>query len=230
MTAKLTEQGLDGPRIAAASGTTRQLVIFLHGYGADGNDLIGLAQQWAALLPDAAFVAPHAPDPCAQAPMGRQWYPIPTTGDPHDNPDILAALDGLDRFITAECEAAALSEISVGLVGFSQGARMALDAGLRRNCAGLIGYSGTTLEPPKPRANRAMPPPILLCHGDADQVVPIDAMFDTLGRLTGPVRWHVAAGLGHGIDQDGLALGGKFLATVFSKDRDRFASPVALKG
>ncbi|MBT5859780.1 MAG: hypothetical protein HOH89_01350 [Alphaproteobacteria bacterium] len=86
------------------------------------------------------------------------------------------------------------------------------------------------MEPPKPRANRAMPPPILLCHGDADQVVPIDAMFDTLGRLTGPVRWHVAAGLGHGIDQDGLALGGKFLATVFSKDRDRFASPVALKG
>ena len=127
--------GLDGPRSASASGTTRQLVIFLHGYGADGNDLIGLAQQWADVLPDAAFVAPHAPNPCAQAPMGRQWYPIPTTGDPHSNPDILAALDGLDRFIIDECEASALSEISVALVGFSQGAKMAMEAGLQRNCA-----------------------------------------------------------------------------------------------
>jgi len=222
--------GLDGPRAASASGKTRQLVIFLHGYGADGNDLIGLAQQWADVLPDAAFVAPHAPNPCAQAPMGRQWYPIPTTGDPHSNPDIFAALDGLDRFIIDECEAAALSEISVALVGFSQGARMALDAGLRRDCAGIVGYSGTTLEPPRPRANSAMPPPVLLCHGDADQVVPINAMFDTLARLTGPVRWHVAAGLGHGIDGDGLALGGKFLRTVFSDERSTFASAMAVEG
>ena len=225
MTAKL-----DGPRIAAASGTTRQLVIFLHGYGADGNDLIGLAHTWADVLPDAAFVAPHAPDPCGQAPMGRQWYTIPTMGDPHKIPDILAALDGLDRFITDECEAAALSEISVAIVGFSQGARMALDAGFRRNCAGIVGYSSPTFAPPKPRANSALPPPILLCHGDADEVVPIDAMFDTLARLTGPARWHVAAGLGHGIDQDGLALGGKFLATVFSDERSRFAAPVAVGG
>jgi phospholipase/carboxylesterase len=228
VTAKLDGHRLDGPRVTAASGTTRQLVIFLHGYGAEGNDLIGLAQQWSNMLPDAAFVAPNAPNPCAQAPMGRQWYPIPTSGDPHGNPDIAAALEGLDMFITAEIEGAALSETSVALVGFSQGARMALDTGLRRDCAGIIGYSGTTLEPPIPRANSAIPPPVLLCHGDADQVVPVTAMFDTLARLHGPVRWHVAPGLGHGIDGDGLALGGKFLATVFSDDRAEFISPVAV--
>jgi len=221
---------LDGPRAAAASGTTRQLVIFLHGYGADGNDLIGLAQQWADVLPDAAYVAPHAPNPCSQPHMGRQWYPIPTTGDPAKDPQIAAALDGLDRFITEECEAAALSEISVALVGFSQGAKMAMEAGLQRNCAGIVGFSGTTLEPPKPRVNSTMPPPVLLCHGDADQVVPVTAMFDTLARLTGAVRWHVAAGLGHGINGDGLALGGKFLATVFSDERSMFASPVSVEG
>jgi phospholipase/carboxylesterase len=205
-------------------------VIFLHGYGADGNDLIGLAQNWASVLPDAGFVAPHAPNPCAQAPTGREWYPIPTTGDPAQNPDIAAALEALDRFITDECKRAPLSENSVALVGFSQGAMMALAAGLRRNCAGLVGYSGTTLDAPTPRANSAMPPPVLLCHGDADQVVPINAMFETLARLTGPVRWHVARGLGHGIDSDGLAMGGEFLATVFSDDRPKFGSPVALGG
>ena len=225
MTAKL-----DGPRVGAASGMAKQLVIFLHGYGADGNDLIGLAQNWARVLPNAAFVAPHAPHPCAQVPAGRQWYPIPSSGNPGQNPDIAAALDGLDGFISDECARAALSEISVALVGFSQGARMALDAGLRRNCAGIVGYSGTTYEAPTPRANSAMPPPVLLCHGDADHVVPIAAMFETLARLTGPVRWHVARGLGHGIDSDGLAMGGEFLATAFGDDRPKFASPVPLGG
>ena len=67
---------LDGPRLAPKSGPARQLVVFLHGYGADGNDLIEIGKAWQELLPHAAFVSPHAPRPCGQAPMGREWFPL----------------------------------------------------------------------------------------------------------------------------------------------------------
>ena len=67
---------LDGPRLAPKNGPARQLVVFLHGYGADGNDLIEIGRAWQRLLPDAAFVAPHASRPCGQAPMGREWFPL----------------------------------------------------------------------------------------------------------------------------------------------------------
>src|SRR5213592_3190580 len=67
---------LDGPRIEPRSGPARQLVVFLHGYGADGNDLIEIGRAWQSLLPAAAFVSPHAPRPCGQAPVGREWFPL----------------------------------------------------------------------------------------------------------------------------------------------------------
>ena len=62
---------LDGPRLAPKNGPARQLVVFVHGYGADGNDLIEIGRAWREMLPQAAFVSPHAPHPCGQAPMGR---------------------------------------------------------------------------------------------------------------------------------------------------------------
>ena len=67
---------LDGPRLEPTSGQAKRLVVFLHGYGADGNDLIDIGRAWQGLLPDAAFVSPHAPEPCGQAPTGRQWFSL----------------------------------------------------------------------------------------------------------------------------------------------------------
>lgn len=221
---------LDGPRSEAASGTARQLVVLLHGYGADGDDLIGFAAEWGTLLPDAAFSAPHAPQPCAQSPTGRQWFPLPDPGQPRSSAEVSAALDALDGHIDSELARHALSEISVALVGFSQGAMMALAAGLRRNCAAIVSYSGALIDPPIPRAIRATPPPILLCHGDADPVVPFASLFDAVGRLSGPVRWHVAQGVGHGIDGESLELGGGFLRAAFAGELDEFDPPVPLGG
>src|SRR6478736_3445505 len=74
---------LNGPRLEPRSGSARRLVVFLHGYGADGNDLIDLGRQWQGLLPDAAFASPHAPEPCAGAPYGRQWFAL-TFRDPNE--------------------------------------------------------------------------------------------------------------------------------------------------
>jgi phospholipase/carboxylesterase len=213
---------LDGPRLPpAGGGAPRQLVVFLHGYGADGNDLIGLGREWAKLLPHAAFVSPHAPDPCAGAPMGRQWFDL-SLGDPRlMATGIKHAAPALEAFLDAELKRHNLGPRALALVGFSQGTMMALAVGLKRNPApaAIVGYSGAlaTLEalPKDPGAA----PAILLVHGDSDELIPLDAMFiarEQLAQAGLAVEWHVAQGVGHGIDAEGLRLGGAFLKQAFA--------------
>jgi phospholipase/carboxylesterase len=213
---------IDGPRLPpAAGGAARQLVVFLHGYGADGNDLIGLGREWARLLPHAAFVSPHAPEPCGMAPMGRQWFDL-SLGDPgRIASGVARALPVVDAFLDAELKRHNLPPRALGLVGFSQGTMMAFGAGLKRKPApaAIVGYSGAlaTVEtlPKDPQSA----PAILLVHGDMDQMIPIDAMFmarEQLARAGLAVEWHVAEGIGHGIDPQGLDLGGAFLKQAFA--------------
>jgi len=212
---------LDGPRLAPASGVApRQLVVFCHGYGADGNDLISLGQQFQGILPDAAFVSPHAPDVCAMSPMGRQWFPI-TRLDPDEYwTGCQAAGPVLDNFITAELARQNLTEADVALVGFSQGTMMALHVGLRRAkpLAVIIGYSGALAGPEFLPSEIKSKPPVLLVHGRDDDVVPVAALpsaAGALGQLQVPVSSHISEGLGHGIDQSGLELGARALVEAF---------------
>ena len=121
---------LDGPRLAPRNGPARQLVVFLHGYGADGNDLIDIGRAWQGLLPQAAFVSPHAPEPCGQAPTGRQWFPL-TMRDPGERwTGVNQAAPMLQRFSTRSWRATASRPSALALVGFSQGTMMALHVGL----------------------------------------------------------------------------------------------------
>jgi phospholipase/carboxylesterase len=212
---------IDGPRLSAQSKTTRQLVVFLHGYGADGNDLIAIAREWQRWLPDAAFVAPHAPERCAQAPTGRQWFPL-TFRDPGERwRGVVAARPALDGFLDAELARHGLEDSHLALVGFSQGTMMALHTGLRRRgrLAGILGYSGLLAEPDQAGTDRAtQAPPVLLVHGDADQVIPLDALFmsaNALGEAEVACEWHLSLGVGHGIDPAGLRHGGLFLRRCF---------------
>lgn len=211
---------LDGPRLAPASGgDAKQLVIFLHGFGADGNDLIGIGNQWQQLLPDAAFVSPNAPEPCAGAPMGRQWFPI-TFRDPQEFwRGVNQAAPTLNAFIDAELQAHNLSDDKLALVGFSQGTMMALHVGFRREKqpACIMGYSGTLAGPEHLKDEMKVSPPVMLIHGDQDEVVPVQALFSAnqaLGDVNVNVQWHVSQGIGHGIDGTGLALGGRFVANA----------------
>jgi phospholipase/carboxylesterase len=211
---------IDGPRLPARSGQAKQLVVFLHGYGADGNDLIGIGKQWAQLLPDAAFVSPHAPEPCGGAPMGRQWFGL-TFRDPDERWNgVVKARPVLDAFLDAELARHGLSDRQMALVGFSQGTMMALHTGLRRKtaCAAIVGYSGTVEGEERLKAEATVRPPVLLVHGDQDEVIPVQALFlsaQALGAAEIPVEWHLSQGIGHGIDGPGLMHGLTFMAKAF---------------
>jgi len=213
-------QTMDGPRLNPRSGKAKQLIVFLHGYGADGNDLIDIAQQWQDLLPDTAFVSPHAPDRCMQSPQGRQWFPL-TMRDPDERwRGVTAARPSLDAFLDAELARHGLDGSRLSLVGFSQGTMMALHVGLRRATApaAILGFSGVLVGPEHLAEVTSPPPPILLIHGDRDDVISPEALFvssDALGAANIPCQWHLSSGIGHGIDSPGLMHGGLFLAHSF---------------
>ena len=213
---------LDGPRLEPRSGAPKQLVVFLHGYGADGNDLIDIGRAWQTLLPDAAFVSPHAPRPCGQAPVGREWFPL-TFRDPDERwIGVNQAAPVLNAFLDAELARRKLPPSALALVGFSQGTMMALHVGLRRAVPpkAIVGYSGMLVVPEDVDPNQFAAeirsrPPVLLVHGDQDQLIPVQALLHAaqgLAALEVPVEWHISPGIGHGIDPEGLRHGGEFLA------------------
>ncbi len=214
---------LDGPRLPPkAAGAARALVVFLHGYGADGNDLIDIGRAWQQYLPHAAFVSPHAPEPCGEAPGGRQWFPL-TFRDPNERwRGVNKAAPLLTQFLDAELARHELPPSALALVGFSQGTMMALHVGLRRATApaAIVGYSGILVTPPQAEleafaASIRSRPPVLLVHGDRDDLIPAQALFEAaqgLAALGLAVEWHLSAGIGHGIDAEGLRHGGAFLA------------------
>lgn len=222
---------LDGPRLEPRSGPARQLVVFLHGYGADGNDLIEIGRAWQGLLPGTAFVSPHAPRPCGQASVGREWFPL-TFRNPEERwTGVNQAAPILESFLDAELKLRNLPPSALALVGFSQGTMMSLHVGLRRTVApaAIVGYSGMLVMPENAEADAFAAeirsrPPVLLIHGDADQLIPVQALFHAaqgLAALDVPAEWHISAGIGHGIDQEGLRQGGEFLARCFARRKQQ---------
>ncbi|GAB4513956.1 MAG: dienelactone hydrolase family protein [Roseibium sp.] len=212
---------LDGPRLAPASGgPARQLVVILHGYGADGADLIDLGRAWQGRLPDAAFIAPDAPEPLPfEALGGRQWFALEDRSPAEYRIGAEAARPALDRFLDAELDALGLDDGALALVGFSQGAMMTFQTGLRRRTppAALIGYSG--LLPGADRLEDINPgSPVLIVHGDDDDVVPAyhaEAAEKALAGAGVVASAHLLPGLGHSIDERGMVLGGRFLEAAF---------------
>jgi phospholipase/carboxylesterase len=213
---------LSGPRVPpAAGGPARQLVVLLHGVGADGHDLIGLAPALAKSLPDAAFVAPDGPEPCDMAPTGRQWFSLRDRRPETMLAGVLASAPILDAFLDAELERHGLAPGQLALLGFSQGTMMALHVAPRRTpaLAAVLGYSGALVGADLLAAERRSQPPIFLIHGDADQVVPVQALFAAVAGLQAAdltVQWTIRPGLPHGIDPEGIAHGSAFLATAFA--------------
>ena len=198
------------------------VVVFLHGYGADGADLLGLSEPLAPHLPKTAFYAPDAPEPCRNNPMGHQWFPIPWLDGSSEVDARISmgqSVGALNDFLDTVLAAEGLSPDRMVLVGFSQGTMMALHVAPRRKAAvaGVVGFSGRLLSPDTLEAEARVKPPVLLIHGDQDEVVPFDDMAVAGQALQGAgftVYGHVMQGTGHGISPDGLSV-----ALAFLKDR-----------
>jgi len=211
---------LTGPTRQAQSGEAKSLVILLHGYGADGNDLIGLADPLGPHLPDTQFVAPNAPMRCHNNPMGYQWFSIPFmdgTSEVQAGAEMASAVVDLNETLDALAADTGIAPENTILLGFSQGTMMSLHVGPTRATAyaGIVGFSGRLLQP-ETLAQAASKPPILLVHGDQDDLVPPASMGDAADALTGAgfeVYTHMSKGTGHGIAPDGLGLAMEFMRT-----------------
>jgi phospholipase/carboxylesterase len=217
-------QKLDGPFIAPQSGKAKELVIFLHGYGSNGDDLIGLGEQWAHAMPDAAFVSPNAPQVCEQFSAGYQWFPIraidPATIEREKHAASVAPI--LSQFIDEQLEKWGVEDSRLAVVGFSQGAMMAMYAMPRRKkpCAAVIGYSGMMLDAAGLLGQGIVKVSVLAIHGDFDEVV----MPDNLARIEEgfsaagfDIETVMRPGLGHGIDQFGMMRGLQFIQESLEK-------------
>ncbi|SIT75185.1 alpha/beta hydrolase [Pontibaca methylaminivorans] len=214
---------LNTGRREPVSGETRSAVVFLHGYGANGADLLGLADPLGAHLPDTLFLAPDAPESCAGAPFGFQWFPIPWIDGSSEEVAMRgmgAAVTDLNAFLDAVMVDEDLLPEQVVLFGFSQGSMMALHVAPRREdaVAGVVAFSGRLLQPELLPGEVVQRPPVLLVHGDADDVVPVQSMAESAEALQA-AGWsdlyaHVMKGTGHGIAPDGLSV-----ALAFMRDK-----------
>ena len=210
---------LNSERRGAVSGKGSSLVVFLHGYGANAQDLLGLADPLAPHMPDTVFVAPDAPEQCAGSPMGYQWFPIPWI-DGSSEEDAAAgmarAVDDLNAYLDQVMQEEGISADKTVLFGFSQGTMMALHVAPRRAqaVAGVVGFSGRLLSPELLEDEAVVKPPVLLVHGDQDDVVPPASLPEAADALTAAgfeVYAHVMKGTAHGIAPDGLSVAAAFM-------------------
>ncbi|HEY8287816.1 MAG TPA: prolyl oligopeptidase family serine peptidase [Acetobacteraceae bacterium] len=204
----------------ASKGTPRHLVVLCHGLGADGYDLIDLAPSWGHACPDALFASVHAPLP-HESGMGRQWWNVADRSPAVMDAGVRHAEACLDQFIDTELTRLGLPPTAYALMGFSQGAMTALFTGLRRKAAprAILAFSGALIAPETLVAEMANKAPVLLVHGESDEVVPVSRSHDAESALRAasvPVESVYVPGLGHGIDDSGIAMGALTLQRGFS--------------
>ena len=214
---------LKAERKEPLSGQTRSVVVFLHGYGANGADLLGLADPLSEHLPDTLFVAPDAPERCAGAPFGFQWFPIPWidgSSEEESMRGMMAATEDLNAFLDALMVDEDVLPEQVVLFGFSQGTMMSLHVAPRREdaIAGIVAFSGRLLSPETFSDEVISKMPVLLVHGDADDGVPPQSLPEAAEALQEAgfqdVFAHIMKGTGHGIAPDGLSV-----ALAFMRDK-----------
>ncbi|MDQ7080200.1 MAG: prolyl oligopeptidase family serine peptidase [Paracoccaceae bacterium] len=210
---------LKAGRRAARSGKASSLVILVHGYGADGADLLGLADPLGEHMPDTVFVAPNAPNRCSNNPMGYEWFPIPWLDGSSEEAaaeGMARAVEDLNAFIDETMAAEGVDDAHTILLGFSQGTMMNLHIAPRRSTpvAGVVGFSGKLLAPEKLKSEVVSRPPVLLVHGDQDDMVPPASLAEAARALDDAgfeVYAHVSKGTGHGIAPDGLGVALHFM-------------------
>lgn len=205
------------PASSLALAAPKQIVLLLHGFGSNGADMISFAPHWQDALPDALFLAPHAPQRCGMMGTGYQCWGLSGLDPQALAAGAASAGPAIDAFIDRKLAQYELTEQDLAMVGFSQGTMMALHVGLRRKrqVAAIVGYSGMLAGTAELAHADFAKPPVMLVHGSADPVVPVAALHASeseLKRLGVDVKTHVSYGLGHSVDPVGLRLGRDFVA------------------
>lgn len=205
----------------ASGEAPKQIVVLLHGLGANGQDLMDLARYWEQVLPDAVFVSPDAPFPCDMAPTGYQWFSLQDRTPEVILSGVEKAAPLLDSYLDSLLDKYGLEDKDLVLAAFSQGTMMSLYVGPRRQkpIAGILGYSGALIGEESLSGSEINRIPVCLIHGDADPVVPIEAYFhakNTLQSTGFDVSGGVSKGLQHGIDNAGIEKGSIFLSGLFT--------------
>jgi len=208
---------LNGPQRPPRSGTAKQLILLLHGWGADGANLIDLGDVMADALPDAHFIAPNGPEVCEVNPCGYQWFPLMDRNPAHLLSGTRRAAEMLDAFIDAKLKELGLNASALALTGFSQGTMLALHAALRRTpqLACVVGFSGALIGADLLASEIAARPPVCLIHGKLDEVVPYASMARAESALKAagvPVETHTRPMIAHSIDMEGINTATRFLA------------------
>ena len=219
---QITLSNLRSYEIQPQSGQAQSCVIFLHGYGANGQDLIGIANEWKTALPDTVFVSPDAPQPCEMGGGGRQWFSLAEYSIPAMEREIQTAWPKLDEYLADVSNHYAVPLDKIILCGFSQGTMMALYAlpRTKQSLGGVLGYSGRLLDEDAFNQQNNNKTPIHLIHGEADQVVPLvswNHAVDVLKSNGYTVDGHTTPNLPHGIDAKGIQEGLKFVQSVVNK-------------
>jgi phospholipase/carboxylesterase len=202
-----------------SGGKPKQIILLLHGFGSNGGDMISLARTWQQALPDALFLAPHAPQRSI-AGIGYQWWALSDISPRALALGAVSAAPAIEGFIDRKLDQYGLADADLAIVGFSQGTMMALHVGLRRKqrVAAIVGYSGMLTGGAELTHEIQSRPRVLLVHGSHDAMVPVAALHTAeaeLKRLEVEVTTHVSKGIEHTVDPVGLRLGCEFVRAGF---------------
>lgn len=211
-----------GPTTGAAKESSpQQLIILLHGENSSGENFIEFGKTLSSALPRAVFVAPNAPLPHGKEPGKRLWFEI--VGKSAD-----AILNGMEKitpslndFIDDQIEKYGVQDHNVALIGFSQGAMLALHVGLRRKkrLGAIVSCSGTLIGAKHLRQELASRPSVFFIHGKDDQTVPAERVLDSVAKLMElnvPAELRFCFGVGHAINKDGMIHGASFMCKTFN--------------
>lgn len=208
-------------------GTTKSpkfLVILLHGYGANGENLIELANEFQPIIPDAHFIAPNAIEPWEGGfPNSYQWFSLyaGTERSALDSlaPKIKNANQILLKFIEKQLQRFNLSYENLILIGFSQGSMMSIYQGLimPKKIAGIISFSGKVVEPNSVGDKIISKPNICLIHGTEDSVLPFSNFQEAqiiLNQHGVPFESHAIEHLDHTIDIRAVRIAQNFIKKI----------------
>lgn len=223
---------LIGPEFGPAntSGNVEQLIILLHGLGANGFDLINLAPHFSEVMPNARFISPNAPENCDMTPVGNQlsyqWFSLQSRREPDMLAGAKVAEPILNKFIDEQLKKYNLKDDKLALIGFSQGTMMSLFVAMRRktSIAGVIGFSGQLVGKEELENEIISHPPTILVNGDQDELIPIQEQEIAIQKLLAAgveAEGHIRPNLGHSIDPEGIKIASDFLKTIFNQRRSR---------